>query len=69
MNARTRDTLIAVAATVGLLVVWELAVRRFKIPPFVLPAPSPAIEALPPVWGGGMGQAWQDHRAALGGIS
>ncbi len=69
MNARTRDTLIAVAATVGLFVVWELAVRLFKIPPFVLPAPSQAIQALLPVWGVVMGHAWQTLWTTLAGFA
>ncbi|WP_235438187.1 hypothetical protein [Meiothermus ruber] len=51
MNPRTRDTLIAAGASVGLFVLWELSVRLFKIPPFVLPAPSQAIASLLPVWG------------------
>lgn len=68
MNARTRDTLIAVGATVGLFVLWEISVRLFKIPPFVLPAPSQAIESLLPVWGVVMGHAWQTLWTTLAGF-
>jgi NitT/TauT family transport system permease protein len=39
-----RDGLIIVAAFVGLVVVWEWAVRAFDIPSFVLPAPSAVAE-------------------------
>ena len=65
---RSRDTLVAAGASVGLFVVWELAVRLFKIPPFVLPAPSQAIESLLPVWGVVMGHAWQTLWTTLAGF-
>lgn len=68
MNPRTRDTLIAAGASVGLFVLWELAVRLFKIPPFVLPAPSQAIASLLPVWGVVMGHAWQTLWTTLAGF-
>ena len=65
---RSRDTLVAAGASMGLFVVWELAVRLFKIPPFVLPAPSQAIESLLPVWGVVMGHAWQTLWTTLAGF-
>ncbi|GIW37050.1 MAG: ABC transporter permease [Meiothermus sp.] len=66
--SKTKDTLIAVGAVVGLFVLWELAVRLFKIPPFVLPAPSQAIQSLQPVWGVVMGHAWQTLWTTLAGF-
>jgi len=65
---RSRDTLVAAGASVGLFVVWELAVRLFKIPSFVLPAPSQAIGSLLPVWGVVMGHAWQTLWTTLAGF-
>ena len=65
---RSRDTLVAAGASMGLFVVWELAVRLFKTPPFVLPAPSQAIESLLPVWGVVMGHAWQTLWTTLAGF-
>jgi NitT/TauT family transport system permease protein len=38
--------------TIGLFVFWELACRLFKIPPFILPAPSLAVAALIEHWSG-----------------
>jgi NitT/TauT family transport system permease protein len=65
---RSRDTLVATGASVGLFVVWEFAVRLFKIPPFVLPAPSQAIASLLPVWEVVMGHAWQTLWTTLAGF-
>jgi len=65
---RSRDALVAAGASVGLFVVWELAVRLFRIPSFVLPAPSQAIESLLPVWGVVMGHAWQTLWTTLAGF-
>jgi len=65
---RSRDTLVAAGASVGLFVVWELAVRLFRIPSFVLPAPSQAIESLLPVWGVVIGHAWQTLWTTLAGF-
>src|SRR5262245_31609110 len=47
-NARrgVSDVLPAVGLAVAVLVVWELAVRLFKIPTFVIPAPSAIATAL-----------------------
>jgi len=38
--------------TIGLFMLWEVACRLFKIPPFILPAPSQAVEALIEYWSG-----------------
>src|SRR6476620_2094958 len=38
--------------TIGLFVLWEVVCRLFKIPPFILPAPSQAVEALIESWSG-----------------
>jgi NitT/TauT family transport system permease protein len=65
---RSRDALVAAGASVGLFVVWELAVRLFRIPSFVLPAPSQAIGSLLPVWGVVMGHAWQTLWTTLAGF-
>lgn len=68
MNPRARDTLMAAGASLGLFVLWELSVRLFKIPPFVLPAPSQAIASLLPVWGVVLGHAWQTLWTTLAGF-
>src|SRR5437867_7362665 len=49
------EYLMPAAALVGLLVIWEVAVRLFRVPTFVLPAPSLIV-----------GAAWE-HRAHLPG--
>src|SRR5262249_34135548 len=38
--------------TIGLFMVWEVVCRVFKIPPFIFPAPSQAVEALIEYWSG-----------------
>ena len=68
MNPRPRDPLTAAGASIGLFVLWEVSVRLFKIPPFVLPAPSQAVESLLPVWGVVMGHAWQTLWTTLAGF-
>jgi NitT/TauT family transport system permease protein len=68
MNPRQKDVLVAALAAVGLFVLWEIAVRLFKIPPFVLPSPSQAIQSLLPVWGVVMGHAWQTLWTTLAGF-
>ena len=45
MTARSR-TAAPWLATIGLLVVWELACRVFQIPEFILPTPSASFVAL-----------------------
>ena len=49
------EYLMPAAALVALLVIWEVAVRLFKVPTFVLPAPSLIV-----------GAAWE-HRVHLPG--
>ncbi|MDX2004394.1 MAG: ABC transporter permease [Meiothermus sp.] len=68
MNGRTRDTLTAVAATVGLFVLWEVGVRLFSVPTFILPPPTQAVQSLLPVWGVVMGHAWQTLWTTLVGF-
>lgn len=68
MNPRQKDVLVAALAAVGLFVLWEIAVRLFKIPPFVLPSPSQAVQSLLPVWGVVMGHAWQTLWTTLAGF-
>jgi NitT/TauT family transport system permease protein len=38
--------------TIGLFMLWEVVCRLFKVPPFILPAPSQAVEALIEYWSG-----------------
>ena len=35
-----RDYVVPAATLLGVLVVWEVATRAFRIPNFVMPAPS-----------------------------
>lgn len=46
MNARQLQSLMPWMVTVGLFVVWELSCQLFKIPQFILPAPSAIWTAL-----------------------
>lgn len=50
LNAKHSTYLLPLATTVLLFVVWELGVRLFSVPEFILPAPS-AILAQLPQWG------------------
>src|SRR5262245_39176712 len=38
--------------TIGLFLLWEVVCRLFKLPSFILPAPSQAVEALIEYWSG-----------------
>ncbi len=51
LKSKSANYVLPIAATVVLLVLWELVVRLFKIPEFVLPAPS-AILAAWSAWSG-----------------
>lgn len=57
-------------AFIGLILLWEGAVRLFKIPSFLLPAPSTVIQALfatpLSVW---LGHIWATLRVALMGYA
>jgi NitT/TauT family transport system permease protein len=50
LTAKSASYVFPILSTVLLFVVWELAVRLFSIPEFILPAPS-AILAQIPEWG------------------
>lgn len=50
MHARDRRLLLPASTAVGLLLVWEVAVRAFGVPPFVLPAPSAVGQAAVRTW-------------------
>lgn len=50
VNSRHATYVLPIITTVLLFLVWELAVRLFSIPEFILPAPS-AILAELPQWG------------------
>ncbi|RDI95443.1 ABC transporter permease [Meiothermus sp. QL-1] len=63
-----RDALVAGLAAVGLFLLWELGVRIFQVPSFVLPPPSQALQSLLPVWGVVMGHAWQTLWTTLAGF-
>ncbi len=58
LNSQHAQYGLPIATTVLLFVVWELAVRLFRVPEFILPAPS-AILAEIPRWGTTVAQnAW-----------
>ncbi len=68
--ARLLDRYAPPLAFVGLILVWEGAVRLFKVPSFLLPAPSAIVTALLatplPVWAG---HVWATLRVALMGYA
>lgn len=45
------NVLPALALSVGVIVVWEAVIRLFKVPTFVLPAPTAIVESLIANWG------------------
>ncbi len=45
------NVLPALALSVGVVVVWEAVIRLFKVPTFVLPAPTAIVESLIANWG------------------
>jgi NitT/TauT family transport system permease protein len=58
MDSKHGAYLLPLATTLLLLVVWEVSVRLFSIPEFILPAPS-AILAEIPQWGAAVAKnAW-----------
>ncbi len=69
-RARLLDRYAPPLAFVGLILVWEGAVRLFKVPSFLLPAPSAIVTALLatplPVWAG---HVWATLRVALMGYA
>jgi NitT/TauT family transport system permease protein len=56
------ESWVAVGSTAALFLLWELAVRLFSVPTFILPAPSQAIQSLLPVasvvWGHAIQTLW-----------
>jgi NitT/TauT family transport system permease protein len=46
-----KELVPAVALTVAVVVVWEVTIRLFKVPTFVLPAPSAILVSLVESWG------------------
>lgn len=63
------ESYAALLATVALFGLWELAVRVFGIPSFVLPAPSQAVQSLLPVAGVVWGHATQTLFTTLAGFA
>lgn len=59
---RHLESWVAVGSTLALFLLWELAVRLFSVPTFILPAPSQAIQSLFPVasvvWGHAVQTLW-----------
>lgn len=41
--------MVSVGGVIGLIVVWEVAVRLLRVPPYILPAPEAVAAAL---WSG-----------------
>ncbi|MNZ79113.1 putative aliphatic sulfonates transport permease protein SsuC [compost metagenome] len=46
MNTKLKDALYPAGFAIGLLVIWELAVRLLSIPVYLLPAPSQIVTAI-----------------------
>jgi len=58
LNSKHGAYVLPIATTLLLLVVWELAVRLFGVPEFILPAPSVILSEIPQ-WGGAVARnAW-----------
>lgn len=47
---RFEDLIISILTGIFVLVIWQLAVMAFDIPPFILPAPGRVIKALIQYW-------------------
>ena len=68
LNSKHAQYGLPIATTVLLFVVWELAVRLFGVPEFILPAPS-AIFVTIPQWGEAVVKnAWITLFTTLGGF-
>jgi NitT/TauT family transport system permease protein len=50
MRRAFADLLPAIALSVAVLIVWEAVIRLFKVPTFVLPAPTAIVESLVAHW-------------------
>jgi NitT/TauT family transport system permease protein len=58
LNSKHGAYVLPIATTLLLLVVWEVAVRLFGVPEFILPAPSVILGEIPQ-WGGAVARnAW-----------
>jgi NitT/TauT family transport system permease protein len=58
LNSKHSTYLLPIATTLLLLVVWEVAVRLFAVPEFILPAPSVILSEIPE-WGAAVARnAW-----------
>lgn len=58
LNSKHSSYLLPIITTVLLLVVWELAVRLFSVPKFILPAPTVILAEIPK-WGSAVARnAW-----------
>lgn len=64
-----RALLPPVLTGLGFFLVWELACRLFKIPPFILPAPSAALASVKPVFSVVMGHALHTLGTTLSGFA
>lgn len=64
-----RQTWIPAGFILILLLLWELAVRIFKIPLYVLPSPVQVIRTLGTEWGILLGHAWFTTLEAVAGMA
>lgn len=60
---------IAVAAHLALLAFWEFAVHAFKVPRFILPAPSEILATLPLARYDWLGNTWVTVAEVFGGYA
>ena len=68
LTSKHSSYLLPLVTTLLLFIIWELAVRLFSVPEFILPAPS-AILAEVPQWGGAVAKnAWTTLTTTLIGF-
>jgi NitT/TauT family transport system permease protein len=73
-NSWWRSTLLSgwtrpVILVVLLIVLWELAIRLFRIPPYLIPAPEAVVKQLFAQWDTLLGEAIPTTVATLGGFA
>ena len=64
-----RGSATAVAVLLGVFLLWEAAVRAFKVKPVILPAPSAVLADLFSAPGWYLGHAWSTLLVTLGGFA
>jgi NitT/TauT family transport system permease protein len=52
-----------------LLVLWDLAIRIFKIPAYLIPRPEQVVEQLVAEWSRLLDESWKTTQATLGGFA